>query len=110
MEVKVIANETVKEAWLGVPRGHRHLRAVLVTEEGTLVISEAVLANLVRAYVTLKTHPTVKTVHLCQQQPAVRKEDFASFQLLECGEEEQVREEMWQRFWEALFPSSPSSG
>lgn len=83
---KVIACTDVAEVELAVPPGHQHLRARLGLADGTvLVLQEATLANLVRAYVSLKTHPTrrsvvLRGVALAEQE---RKPGFAAWQLLE---------------------------
>ena len=61
----VIRNADVLSLELGVPEGHRHLRATLRLADGTsLVLQEATVANLVRAYIGVVTHPTRRGVRL----------------------------------------------
>jgi hypothetical protein len=85
----IVRNEDVKEVILEVPEGHTHLRASLILHDGSeMVLQEATVANLVRAYVTLKTHPRKKRVRLKGKRLDQRKEGYAEWQLLE-GEEEE---------------------
>lgn len=59
----VIRNEDIKELVTEVPEGHRHLRTTMVPQDGTeMVFQEATVANLVRAYIIVKTHPAIKKV------------------------------------------------
>jgi hypothetical protein len=81
-----LANGDVLELELAVPPGHHHLRAVLrLRDGGEVVLQEATVANLVRAYVDLKTHPFRESVCLAGRElnASQRKEGFAAWQLLE---------------------------
>lgn len=83
----VIANEEIKELIAEVPEGHRHLRTTLVLQDGReITLQEATVANLVRAYITVKTHPARDSIRLRGRKLASRKEEFAEWQLLETGE------------------------
>ncbi len=54
----LIHNEDIKELTAEIPEGHKHLRTTIVLQDGTeFVFQEATIANLVRAYITVKTHP-----------------------------------------------------
>lgn len=87
----VIRNEDVRELTLAVPEGHRHLRATLALADGAeIVLHEATVANLVRAYVAVKTHPLLKGVVLKGMRLTRSKEGFAEWQLLET---ERIRNE-----------------
>jgi hypothetical protein len=82
----VITNEEIKELIAEVPEGHRHLRTTLVLQDGReITLQEATVANLVRAYVTVKTHPACYRLRLSGQRLTSRKEGFAEWQLLETG-------------------------
>jgi len=84
--VFLIRNGDIEEVFLGVPEGHRHLRCALVLKGGkTLLLHEATLANIARAYITLKTHPQKRALHLkhASLPEDARKPDFAQNQLLE---------------------------
>ena len=77
-------NEDIKELIAEIPEGHKHLRTTIVLQDGTeLIFQEATIANLVRAYVTVKTHPAKKKVVLKGKKLDVRKKGYAEWQLVE---------------------------
>lgn len=80
----VIRNEDVKELLLEIPEGHKHIRATIVLQDGSdITLQEATIANLVRAYITIKTHPTSANLRLTGKKLHNRKEGYAEWQLLE---------------------------
>jgi hypothetical protein len=67
-----------------IPEGHKHLRTMIVLQDGTeMVFQEATIANLVRAYIAVKTHPATKKVVLKGKRLTERKEGYAEWQLVE---------------------------
>ena len=88
-DLKKIANKDIRRLVVGIPEGHRHLRAVLETEQGErYLFCEATLANLVRAYINVKTHPNNSATELTRQTPQSTKKGFAQDQLLETETED----------------------
>lgn len=80
----IIKNEDIREVVIEVPEGHRHVRTTIVLGDGTeLVFQEATMANLLRAYVTVGTHPTKSRVKLEGRKVVNRKKGYAEWQLLE---------------------------
>jgi hypothetical protein len=80
----VVTNEEIKELIVGVPEGHRHLRTTIVLQDGReITLQEATVANIVRAYIAVKTHPERTGLHLRGRRLSSRKEGFAEWQLLE---------------------------
>lgn len=80
----ILHNEDIKELIAEIPEGHKHLRTTIILQDGTeLVFQEATIANLVRAYTTVKTHPTIKKVILKGKKLIERKDGYAEWQLLE---------------------------
>ncbi|MEW6162579.1 MAG: hypothetical protein AB1606_04615 [Nitrospirota bacterium] len=80
----VIHNEDIKELTAEIPEGHKHLRTTIVLQDGTeLVFHEATIANLVRAYITVKTHPVKRKVTLKGKGLSERKDGYAEWQLVE---------------------------
>ena len=80
----IIHNEDIKELTAEIPEGHKHLRTMIVLQDGTeFVFQEATMANLVRAYITVKTHPVKKKVTLKGRSIAERKNGYAEWQLVE---------------------------
>jgi hypothetical protein len=87
----IIRNDDIQELILETPEGHQHLRATMILQDGTeLVFQEATVANLVRAYIILKTHPTTAKTRLRGRRLAEAKEGYAEWQLVE--EEDQGAE------------------
>ncbi|MDZ7331858.1 MAG: hypothetical protein ONB31_07750 [candidate division KSB1 bacterium] len=79
-----LSTQNVMQMLFGIPENHKHCRLVLKTEQAaTLVFSEALVAAIVRAYVTVKTHPTQGGLEMTSQPISNGKADFATWQLLE---------------------------
>lgn len=79
-----VANEMIREVRVGVPDGHRHVRTVIILDDDTeIVLQEAAMANIVRAFITVKTHPSVNSVVLRGRHVEEKKAGFAGWQLLE---------------------------
>jgi len=86
----IIRNCDVVSITAEIPPGHRHLRTTVLLADGTeLVLHEATVAAMVRAYTAIKTHPTSSTVKLTGRYLDSRKDGYAEWQLLE---EEPVNE------------------
>ncbi len=80
----IIANEEVQELIAEIPEGHKHMRTTVKLQDGrTFTFQEATIANLVRAYITVKTHPKLTNVRLVGRKFDVRKEGYAEWQLAE---------------------------
>lgn len=79
-----IRNEDIKEILVGIPEGHTHIRTKIILQDGTeLVFPEAAVANITRAYITVKTHPQKTSVKLKGRQLTEKKTGYAGWQLLE---------------------------
>lgn len=79
-----LSNADVREIEITVPRGHEHLRTAIRLQSGDeIVLQEATVANLVRGYILVKTHPQKKSVRLKGMDLTERKQGFAEWQLLE---------------------------
>ncbi|MCG2723105.1 MAG: hypothetical protein L6290_14000 [Thermodesulfovibrionales bacterium] len=80
----LIPNEEIRELIVEIPEGHKHLRGTFVLKDGQeMTFLEAAIANLVRAYVTVKTHPSKTRIRLVGQHIDEGKQGFAGWQLLE---------------------------
>jgi len=80
----VVSNEDVRELMVEIPEGHRHIRTRIVLMDGTeFTFQEATIANLVRAYITVKTHPVTNRISLKGGKLTNRKDGYAEWQLLE---------------------------
>ncbi len=80
----IVRNEDIKELIAEIPEGHKHLRATIFFQDGrTMTFQEATIANLVRAYVSVKTHRKLVKVALRGMMLEERKKGFAEWQLIE---------------------------
>lgn len=79
-----IRNEDIKEVLAEIPEGHKHIRTKIVLQDDTeLIFQEASIANIVRTYIVLKTHPQKISVLLRGRELEDRKTGYAEWQLLE---------------------------
>jgi hypothetical protein len=84
-----IRNEDVEKLVVEIPEGHRHLRTTVTLRDGTeLTFQEATVANLLRAFTTVKTHPTRTRVALMGGRQEKIKDGYAEWQLLEVDDED----------------------
>jgi len=84
----IIRNEDIRELIVEVLEGHRHIRTTILFQDGReWVLQEATIANLVRAYIIIRTHPTIAKVKLEGRRLTETKEGYADWQLLEVGGE-----------------------
>jgi len=93
--VRVYPNASVRRVVAFVPPGHMHVRLVLELEDQTLVLQEATVAAIVRAYASVALHPSRRAVELVSRRlgRGERKPLFAEWQLVESGRgEEEVIE------------------
>jgi len=85
-KIHVIRNEDIEKVLMGVPEDHRHLRiCVKLKNESALIFQEATIANILRAYITIKTDPNVRAKELKMKALTAeqQKEGYAVHQLLE---------------------------
>ena len=80
----IAKNEDVVELIAEIPEGHKHIRTTLKFQDGNeLTLQEAAVANIVRAYVSIKTHPVTSRVVMKSRKLEERKEGYAAWQLIE---------------------------
>ncbi len=83
----MIKNIEVVRVIAEIPPGHRHLRTTVILADGTeMVFQEATIANIVRAYIGVKTHPKTRRIELTGKLLEERKDGFAEWQLVEEGQ------------------------
>lgn len=83
---RILVNADIAEIVLAPPHGHQHLRATIKLHSGEeIILQEATVANLVRAYVGIKTHPKRRSCRLVGKElrEGEMKKGFAEWQLLE---------------------------
>ncbi len=95
MRLRVYRNEDVKRVVAFIPPGHMHVRVLIELPDAVIVLQEATVAGIVRAYIDVATHPTRRAVELVSRRLSERKAGFAESQLVESGRsEEEVVEEL----------------
>ena len=85
-KIRTIRNEDVNRILVGVPEGHKHLRISMKLKNGlVLIFQEATIANILRVYTTVKTHPSIRAQELEMRTLTadLRKDGYAVHQLLE---------------------------
>lgn len=97
-KVNAIRNQDIKQVLIGTPKGHKHLRVCIELKNGTkLVFQEATIANISRAYSTIKTHPHIRALELEMKATKIEqlKKGYAQHQLLETSKKhEEIEEEL----------------
>jgi hypothetical protein len=77
-------NNDINELITEIPEGHKHIRTTIIMQDGTsMTFQEATVANLVRAFISIKTHPQLKKIVLRGKNLEDRKEGYAEWQLIE---------------------------
>ncbi len=93
---RLYPNECVKRVVAFIPEGHMHARFLVELCDQTIILHEAAVAGLVRAYAAVALHPSRRAVELESRRlgRGERKPGYAEWQLLETGrsEEEVLRE------------------
>lgn len=85
----ILANEDVRELIAEIPEGHKHMRTTIMLQDGTnMTFQEATIANLVRAYISIKTHPSLTRVVMKGKILDKRKDGYAEWQLLDSKEDD----------------------
>ena len=88
--VKVYRNEDVEKVIAFIPRGHMHVRILVEFKDQVIVLQEASIAAILRAYVNICTHPYRKAIELVSKRvpKEARKVGYAEYQLLETSRSE----------------------
>ncbi len=96
--LKIYRNEDVKRIIAFIPPSHRHIRIVIEFNDQTIVLQEATIAAIVRAYIDIATHPNRKAIEMISKRMGSneRKPGYAEHQLIETNrsEEDILREVM----------------
>lgn len=87
-----------------IPRGHKHLRMVIELEDQVVVLHEATVAAIVRAYVDVVTHPKRRSIELVMSRfkSGDVKPGYAECQLVESSATE---EELLLKWGDAVTSS-----
>ncbi len=79
-----VRNRDVEKVLIGIPKGHKHKRVLIVLKDGSLIVlHEATAENLARAMVEVEMHPYREAISLRGVELESRKEDYDKYQLIE---------------------------
>jgi len=96
--IRIIRNEDIERVLIGVPKGHKHLRVCMkLKNNSAMIFQEATIANILRAYITIKTHPKIQAQELKMHVlgETSQKQGYALHQLLEIPRsQEEIEEEL----------------
>ena len=97
--LRIYRNSDVVKVIGFIPPGHAHMRLVLVLKDQVIVLQEATVAAIVRAYIDIVTHPTRRAVEFVQVKldKESRKIGYAEHQLIESGRNEDEIIEEWSK-------------
>jgi len=89
-ELRLYRNEDVCRIIAFIPRGHMHVRVLLEFCDGLkIVLQEATVSALVRAFLDVLLHPRRRAVELHKALVDDRKPGYARHQLVESGRGEE---------------------
>jgi len=71
--VKIYKNEDVVEIIAAIPRGHYHTRFLIRFKDQEIILQEATVAALVRAYAMVAAHPTRRGVISSRRRSWIKK-------------------------------------
>lgn len=80
-----------------IPTGHRHLRMIVEFPDQVIVLNEAAVAAIVRAYIDIITHPQRSSLELVVKRfrPEEIKPTYSECQLIESDTTEEELRQRW---------------
>lgn len=79
----IYRNSDIDMIIAGIPSGHKHLRLIIKSGDRYIVFQEATVAAIVRAYISIKAHPTRRAIKMVRHSLVERKEGYTEHQLIE---------------------------
>ncbi len=92
---RIYRNQDVEAVYAYIPPGHRHVRLVIEAGDQRIVLQEATVAGIVRAYLNILLHPARRAVVL-RNRRVQGKPGYAEHQLVEDKWDEEALEELAQ--------------
>jgi len=87
-ECKVYRNMDVKRVVAFIPEGHKHVRILVEFSDSIIVLQEATVNSILRAYINVSFHPLRKACELILTKLTERKKDYAEYQHIESDRDE----------------------
>jgi len=102
LRVRVLRNEDVSKIIAFIPPRHIHTRVALFIGDDVLILQQATVDALIRAYASVALHPTRRAIELTSVKlfKGARKDGFAEYQLIESGRpEDEVLNEITKLYY-----------
>lgn len=89
--IKIYRNNDVMKIIGLIPPNHKHLRLAIFLKDQTIVLHEATVAAIVRAYINITTHPIRKAVEYVRTivNKNIKKSGYADDQFIETNKTEE---------------------
>jgi uncharacterized protein YpmB len=87
-KVRIYRNDEVYRVISYIPKGHRHIRVYIETSDSRIVLQEATVSAILRAFIGVKMHPKKLAIELRLESLDNVKEGYAKYQLIETGRPE----------------------
>ncbi len=91
--IRVYRNRDVESIYAFIPPGHKHIRLVIETSDQVIVLQEAAVAGIVRAYLNVLLHPARRAIAL-KSKRIKGKPGYAEHQLVEQAEDGEAFKEI----------------
>mgnify|MGYP000333042267 CR=1 FL=1 len=90
-KVKIYKNKDVEKVIAFIPPGHRHVRLYIEFNDQRIIIQQATVDAIIRAYSSVALHPQRKAIELVKKKLSKyeRKEGFAEYQLIETSKKDE---------------------
>ncbi|RLF06482.1 MAG: hypothetical protein DRJ64_04440 [Thermoprotei archaeon] len=88
MRIRVYRNQDVKRIIAFIPPGHMHTRLYIEFDDQGIILNEATISAILRAYINIAHHPTRRAIELINYRLDKKKFGYAKYQLLESEREE----------------------
>lgn len=109
---RLYPNECVGRIIAFIPPGHMHARFILELGGEKIILHEAAVAGLVRAYTMVALHPTRRVAELVAKplKQDERKQGFAEWQLVESNRSDDAVLEEALQVWREATPARCRGG
>jgi len=99
MKTKIYKNLDVKRVIAFIPKEHVHVRIYIEFKDQSIILQEATIDAILRAYINVSFHPYKKAYELILKKVEDRKPGYAEYQHIESDRsEDEVINEMMNIF------------
>ncbi len=78
----------VKRIVAFIPKGHKHIRVMIEFDDSIIMLQEATVNSILRAYINVSFHPLRRACELILTRLAERKKEYAEYQHIESDRDE----------------------